>query len=126
MSRDKHTNAKKTIFWLVAVALMVGCVRQPTIAEMDAADYGPEPADYQQILKNHLEHDLFDPYSAIVDYGEKPWKRSLSRPFREPMFGWGGRITVNAKNRYGGYTGSKTYNYIIKNGAVLAFEEMRY
>ena len=109
---------------LLIVALFSACHKQPTLAEMAQADYGPYPEKYDQLIKDKMITMLYDPYSAQYHFQGTPTKRYVSKPFGGGIeYGWGGVVLVNAKNRMGGYVGARPYMYLIKNGAVVALEE---
>ena len=99
----------------LAFVLAAGCAR-PSPA--DLADYGPRPIDYQDIVKRHYDQRLFDPYSAVYEFGEpnSGWLRGSV--FSSPKYGWLVCGTLNAKNRFGGYVGVKPFVVLINNGRV--------
>ena len=92
---------KFTLVALLSATLLAGCysLPKPTIITMEQIrnlDYGRYPSDYEQIVKRHLARTLIDPNSLMLD----------------------GILCarINAKNRYGGYTGWQERAYIIYNG----------
>jgi hypothetical protein len=105
---------------LVLVCLLLyGCSFQ---AADPSADYGPYPNNYEKIVTAYMEESLIDPWSA---------QYKMSKPRRAYandglMFGggvlWYGYVVdvaVNARNRYGGYTGWQYYQVPIQNGQVI-------
>jgi hypothetical protein len=68
---------------------------------------GDYPAHYQQDVQQYLRDDLKDPYS-VRDL-------SVSPPVRATVgFGadvWKSCVRYNAKNSYGAYVGSQSYNF---------------
>jgi len=119
------------------MAMMIGCfgVKPATQEEIAKADYGPAPKmkDLEQILRDGLFDSLFDPTSAIFKFHgepqkgykrkEKPGATGFSPPDGDIVFGWGGRVQVNAKNRMGAYVGAKWCRYLIKDGKLVGFVE---
>ena len=108
---------------MVMVYLVIGCasVVKITPEQKVNADYGDYPDNYQQLIKEYFEARLFDPYSAKYNYS-KPIKGYTRKA---PVLGGGVHefgyvviVWVNAKNRMGGYVGSKRYSMFIKNGQV--------
>jgi hypothetical protein len=76
------------------------------------ANYGRYPSNYEQLVKEYIISQLIDPFSAVIQVS-KPKKAYANSPL---MYGgnvvWYGYIvnaSVNAKNRYGGYTGWKLW-----------------
>lgn len=116
---------KKTYFLLLVIIIiaLTGCAKKPTHEEMAAWDYGPYPENYQQLIKDKMTFILLDPYSAQYHFQGKPQKMYSSQPFRDIIYGWGGIVLINAKNRLGGYVGVKPFEYIIKNGQVVWLHE---
>jgi len=129
---------KKLMLTICLVALFVGgCATTPTAGQLANEDYGPYPEQYQDIIKNHFMGTLIDPESVRFRFGENPTRGWLavftdaSTPFEKDFgwknkFGWRGKVSVNAKNRMGGYTGFKEFTYLIKYGIVIACQEVRY
>ncbi len=56
--------------------LIVGCatVPIPTQEQMDNADYGSSPSDYQEIVKTFMSSRILDPYSAVYTNWKGPHK----------------------------------------------------
>jgi len=109
---------KNILVILFVVISLIGCAMPPTASELANADYGPYPNDYEQIIRAQLNMTLKDPESARINF------------LRQPQSGWngiGGTIKygwfvcadINAKNSFGGYTGSKLTYFLIKNNAVV-------
>lgn len=107
----------------ILTTLIVACAKQPSFEEMATWDYGPYPEQYEEIVKNYMSRSLFDPYSAQYIFNGSPSKNYLMRPFGETLYGWHGTVSVNAKNRFGGYVGYHTFDYIIRYGTIIYFEE---
>lgn len=109
---------------LAVLFLTVGCVlSQKDIQQIESGDYGEFPENYEEIVKEHFELILFDPFSAqykLVSGPEKWYSR------KAPIAGGGVNILgyrvvilVNAKNRMGGYVGWQKYTVLIRNGQVV-------
>ncbi len=108
----------------VVIAVGAGCAKQPTPEEMATWDYGPYPENYEQIVKEAMITRLFDPYSAQYHFQGTPIKRWMARSLgRDTVYGWGGIVVINAKNRMGGYVGATPFAYIIRNDQLLLIEE---
>lgn len=100
--------------------LLAGCVHRPTPEQMASADYGSYPDNYKELIQQHFSKRLFDPYSAQYSDWRGPSSGYWSKPFGgETLFGYRACVEVNAKNRMGGYTGSKQYFFMIRNGSII-------
>ena len=109
------------------VLALSGCVAMaPNAEELNKADYGkePDPAFYRPFIEKALKADLFDPFSAVVEIGEKHEKGWCR--IQEPMFqvrfiyGWRVCARVNAKNRFGGYVGWHGYSFFFRGTECVA------
>lgn len=92
----------------------------PATVDVAKADYGPYPKNYQAVLKTYFTTTLIDPYSAVIEFPEKPYKgytRSAPITGGKPnAFGYVVKACFNAKNRFGGYVGQSCQNYLIHKG----------
>ena len=111
-----------TKFKALAVTLIAlwlsGCAA-PSATELANADYGPYPAEYEQVIKRHLDFVLKDPDSAKINIVKRPstgWSGLGGR-----KYGWIVCAEVNAKNSYGGYTGSRLSFFMLKNDSVIQY-----
>jgi hypothetical protein len=104
----------------MAIAALAGCAtigKEHKVAEtVDTvnADYGPRPANHEEVIKNWANENLKDPESALYGKISKPRKEFLVRDLK-PYFGWSVCADINAKNSFGGYTGSKTFWFFIRD-----------
>lgn len=103
------------------LAICFGCagvLRQPPTQEQAAAaDYGPAPETYKAQADAYFNENLFDPFSAQIEYSaiEKGWwyfQPNLG--VARLKFGWVLHAKVNAKNRMGGYVGWKAYKFCFR------------
>ena len=114
---------KVILFFLSMVFLMsiTGCASSPSVDEFSKADFGVYPENYQELVKESLKYQLFDPISAQFEFIDVPkqgaWDRGIINGGGHE-YGWIGFVMINAKNRYGGYTGYQNYIYVIKNNFV--------
>lgn len=102
-----------------AMALVAACASPPTDEQVRAANTGPYPTKYEQIVKDNFATSLFDPYSAVYSFTRTPTKGYGGNPMDGARIGWIVCGTVNAKNRLGGYVGAKPFVAIISNGTVI-------
>lgn len=105
---------KKIIGIIFLVALLAGCTAaRPTPAQLATKNFGPYPENYQEITKNYLSRNLYDPYSAVFVMAEPVKARTIGT---RSEFAWIVCGTVNAKNRYGGYVGAQPFYVKIYDG----------
>ena len=117
-------NLSKKVAAVVVVlsGFLSGCVSPPTQEDLSKIDYGSYPNDYKKTVERYLDMTLKDPGSKQIEWLREPrtmWNKA------GPMFG-GGLTSgyavcayVNARNSYGGYTGSKLSWFLIKNERVI-------
>ncbi len=109
---------KKLLLSIVTASLLAGCAARPSQDEITNADYGEYPNSYENVIKNYMFRTLKDPDSAQYQF--------LNHP-KNGWTVWGGKkfgyvvcAYINAKNSYGGYTGSKLSYFMIRNNAVVS------
>lgn len=102
----------------ILLLLIAGCVTPPSQKELDAADPGPYPHNFEEIVKGYFTPQLKDPESAryriITPF--QGYHRSIS----STKYGYITKVYINAKNGYGGYTGEKLWELLINNGNVVS------
>ncbi len=82
------------------------------------ANYGAAPsANYQNLIKEHISASLIDPTSPLFtfDTPRKGYTKEGGAFNTDELFGWRVCGSVNAKNRFGGYTGRVPYFALFKN-----------
>ena len=100
----------------VAALVMSACAgTPPTRTEIQTADFGAMPTNPEPAIRAYFDKALKDPESARYEFG-KPVKgyygktlSNLAGP-RDLKYGWLVPTGVNAKNGYGGYTGTQLYH----------------
>lgn len=83
-------------------------------------DCGELPANYQHQIKNHFDCVLIDPMSAVYEFnGSEPYAYYPNTHMGvQPMRGIGVFVSVNAKNRMGGYVGRNFYLAFFHDGTL--------
>jgi hypothetical protein len=81
--------------------------------------YGEYPVRYKGIVMDWLYTHLYDPPSAKVEWQAEPKRADLPDAKGRKLYGWLVLFSVNARNRFGGYTGKQTHGILIRNGAVV-------
>lgn len=95
--------------------------KNPTPEQIKNADYGTQPENYKEITTEFISSRLIDPYSAVFSDWRGP-SGGWFRNYNNLLFGYRVCVSVNAKNRMGGYIGRKSFYVLIKNGQVIAEE----
>lgn len=100
---------------LVFALLLAGCV-SVSREEIASADFGPKPANYEERVKAYMGAVLKDPMSAVYDF-RPTLRRAVAKGGLMDNFakyyGWVFEVSINAKNSFGGYTGAKTYYFMV-------------
>ena len=96
----------------VAMTLQVSAQTQA-----DTKRYGSYPANYKEIVSQWLNRQLIDPDSARIEWNGDPKQADLGKN-GEHLYGYLVNFTVNARNRFGGYTGKQKHAVLIRNGEV--------
>jgi len=84
----------------------------------DTARYGPYPTYYKEIIMMWLNKQLIDPDSARIEWSGDPKPTDLGKG-SEAVSGYLVNFTVNARNRFGAYTGKQKHSVLIRNGEVI-------
>ena len=84
----------------------------------DVARYGPYPTYYKEIVMQFLNKQLIDPDSARIEWGGEPKPSDVGKG-NEAVSGYLVNFTVNARNRFGAYTGKQKHSVLIRNGEVI-------
>ena len=95
---------------------LAGQVQQGSPA--DQALYGPYPSNYKDIVMKWLSERLVDSASARIDWQGDPQPADLGKNGQH-VYGYLVQFTVNARNRFGTYTGKQQHGALIKNGEVI-------
>jgi hypothetical protein len=97
----------------VALVLQAEAETQP-----DTARYGPYPANYKEIVIKWLQTKLIDLASARIEWDGDPKPADLGTEDKH-LYGYLVQFKVNAKNRFGTYTGVQDHGALIRNGEVI-------
>ncbi|MDI2589995.1 hypothetical protein NYP20_16275 [Pseudomonas sp. N3-W] len=114
---------KKITTILFLSVFLVACAGKPTQKELDNADYGQpvEQSIAEDLTKSFFAQYLKDPYSAQYSFGGIYKGYNVGSVFenRKITAGYLLDVSINAKNSYGGYVGTKTYKFIFHNGRMV-------
>ncbi len=115
-------NAREISFviYVTMSLLLVSCVTAPTKDQLEVADYGSAPENYEEIIRYYMQRVLKDPDSAQYNFTTIPlqmWKRDgFGSRFK---FGWGVCALINAKNSFGGFVGNQNHFFLIRDGTII-------
>ena len=101
------------LFFIDSVA---GLAQQGSPA--DTALYGPYPTNYKEIVMKWLETQLIDADSAKIEWNGEP-KPSNQGTEDKPLYGYLVNFKINARNRFGSYTGMQSHGALIRDGQVI-------
>jgi hypothetical protein len=115
---------KIKMFLSIAALALAGCAEMisPSQQDLAKADCGKYPDNYKQAIDKWIHDTFFDPYSVRDLEISKPVRGVVQEP---PLLGGGRKfgytvdVSVNAKNRLGGYTGRQRFTLLIRNGVVI-------
>ena len=109
----------KKIVLILSILGISGCAAVKP-SDWQNLEYGAKPIEYKSIIETYMAGKLKDPYSAVYEYKGGPVKffRKVSIAGQQ-AHGWGVCVTINSKNSYGGYTGTKGYTFMIINDKVV-------
>ena len=111
----------KTLALLACTSFMGICAVGDLSAQTQPADverYGPYPTHYKEIVTNWLQTQLIDPASARIEWKEDPKPADLGKDGKH-LYGYLVHFKVDARNRFGAYTGKQTHGALIRNGEVI-------
>ncbi len=105
---------------ICAVAVAVTGVASLNAQTPSAATprYGSYPTNYKAIIMQWLRKQLIDPDSARIEWKEEPKPTDVGQG-GEAVSGYLVNFTVNARNRFGLYTGKQKHSVLIRNGEVI-------
>jgi hypothetical protein len=111
----------KMLALFVCASFMAMSVAPDLKAEAEPADvdhYGPYPTNYKEMVMKWLETQLIDAGSARIEWKGDPRPADLGTK-DEHLYGYLVEFTVNARNRFGAYTGKQSHGALIRNGEVI-------
>ena len=79
---------------------------------------GPYPTNYKEIVMKWLETQLIDASSARIEWNGEPKPADL-RENGQHLYGYLVHFRVNARNRFGAFTGKQEHGALIRDGQVI-------
>jgi hypothetical protein len=111
----------KKLVLLICAFFMGLCAVDNLCAEAQAVDtqhYGSYPANYKEIVMKWLDTQLIDAGSARIEWNGDPKPANLGTKDK-PLYGYLVNFKINARNRFGSYTGMQSHGALICNGDVV-------
>jgi hypothetical protein len=107
---------------IAIIAFLTGCVQRGVTKEQwQNANFGEKLNDsvYIAYIRQDVTKALIDPDSLKMSCADsrKGWAKKAG--FEPKQFGWLVYCEINAKNRFGGYVGAKSYVYLFNGEKVL-------
>ena len=101
---------------VLSISAVLGVAAETTPA--DVTRYGPYPTNYKEIVTKWLQTQLVDAGSARIEWNGDPKPADLGKQ-GEHLYGWLVNFKVNARNRFGVYTGKQSHGALIREGEVI-------
>jgi len=110
----------KKLVSMVCASFMGMCALGNLCAETQPADqrYGAYPTNYKEIVMKWLDTQLLDATSARIEWDADPKPTNLGTQDK-PLYGYLVNFKVNARNRFGSYTGMQSHGALIRDGEVI-------
>ena len=105
--------------WLICVFLVMAAPRfRAENQTADVSRYGPYPSNYKEIVMKWLGTQLVDAPSARIEWSGQPKAADLGTK-GEHLYGYIVYFKINARNRFGAYTGTQNHGALIRKGEVI-------
>jgi hypothetical protein len=115
---DRNVKAPVLLFCILLVGV---CAVRNLSAETNTPDtelYGPYPTNYEEIVTQWLQTQLIDAESAHIEWNGEPKPANLGTKDK-PLYGYLVNFKINARNRFGTYTGMQNHGVLIRDGKVV-------
>ena len=90
------------------------------IPKYDEKKYGSYPIAYRELITRWLQTELVDPATAKIEWLGEPKTIEMKGSDGRMFVGFVVDFKVNARNKFGTYTGFQTRRVYIRNGEVAA------
>ena len=104
----------------MAMFLVTGCSRKDAYPVWD---YGAYPENYEEIVKAGMAERLDSPGDARFVFEGRPEPMWITHAVSATEYGFGGKVTIDVRNRFGKYSGPQAYTYLIRDGHLLSCEK---
>jgi len=109
----------RTAKFFSIIALAFPFPSTAAFAQTPPSSYGVYPTNYQEIVNAWLNTHLDDPKSALVKWLGEPKPAELPGANGQKIAGYLVEFTINARNRFGAYTGAQRHGVLIRDGQVV-------
>lgn len=119
--RNGRSKPVKMHVVLICALVAAVCAVRDSSAQPNSADterYGPYPTNYKEIVMNWLQTELIDADSAHIEWNGDPKPANLGTEDK-PLYGYIINFKVNARNRFGAYTGMQSHGALVRDGKVI-------
>ncbi len=89
----------------------------PQSVPAEASLCGPFPKFYKEIIYNWMKEALVDADSAKLEWGSDPKPVDIGKDGQH-YYGWLVEFKVNARNRFGAYTGKQSHAALIRDNQI--------
>ena len=103
---------------IAALAANVVCADIPGTPVSDVSLCGPFPKLYKEIIWTWMRTELVDANSAKIEWEAEPQCTDIG-PKGEHLYGWMVNFKVNARNRFGAYTGKQSHGALLHDNRVI-------
>jgi hypothetical protein len=119
-SADEKWPSMKGLAFCAAILFLIGDLpgQAQQASPADPALYGPYPTNYKEIVMKWLNDQLIDVGSARIEWGGDPKPVDLGKNGQH-LYGYLVQFKVNARNRFGAYTGMQQHGALIRDGEVI-------
>src|SRR5947209_7882096 len=105
----------------ISIAILLSCLATtlfaasaPQSVPAEASLCGPFPKYYKEIVYNWMKEALVDADSAKLEWAEDPKPVDIGKNGQH-YYGWLVEFKVNARNRFGSYTGKQGHAALIRD-----------
>ncbi|GGW83880.1 hypothetical protein [Alteromonas halophila] len=107
---------------VVLIALLLSaCSSLPSDQEVDEANYGSAPSEYELIVKAYYQMTVNEPGTTKYNAIHKPVRYWLANKMGDTYYGYLVCATVNTKNLLGKYSGFRHDALLIHNDHVVKY-----
>lgn len=116
---------------LIATTILPSCgflpnsLLNPSDREIMTADIGPKPSDKAIIstIDRLLDRTLFDSVSKRIEYGNAQRGFYRTNAYASNHFAWLVPCEINAKNRFGAYTGFQQWLFFFQGNKFIGLRD---
>jgi len=112
---------RKTILLLSLILLIVSCAHTPTHEQLNNADYGPCPTNYENTIKDYFYKDVYGPANVVYTF-DSPMKTWVpgNHWWNSEKYGWGVCGNINIESSYTNYKSSKRFFVLMRYDTVIS------